>query len=555
MPIVTSSRVLHGLALAIAAAIVLPLAAVVVLAFGGGPASNAVAGGAWTHLIETGLAAYTVNSLVLVALVGIGTIAVGVGAAWLVALCEFPGRRWLQAALVLPLALPGYVIAYAYTDFLQFAGPVQSALRSLVGVDGAGWKAAGYWFPEVRSLPGAALMFVLVLYPYVYLPVRAAFAAGGANLTEAARTLGHSPWGAFVRVALPLARPAIAGGCALALMETLADFGAVAHFAVDTYTAGIYKAWFGLGDKAAAARLACLLLLFTLLLVQVERLSRGRARFTASARAGRTAFVFTGWRGAAAACAAALPAVLGFALPVVILARLAWQDAAALEWQRFAALAVNSVKVGSLAAGVAVAAALAIAYSARLERRLQGVGRIAGLGYAMPGAVIAVGVLVPLAGFDNWLDAAFRRAFGVGTGLLLTGSIAALVFAYVVRFMAVALNTVEAGLARVTPSMDDAARAMGLSPAATLARVHAPLIARSILVAALLVFVDAIKELPATLAVRPFNFDTLATHAYTLAKDERLGEAAWPCLAIVLASLVPVLLVSRALGTAPARRA
>lgn len=530
-------------ALALAALVLLPLAAVVVLAAGSST------GGAWTHLIDTGLAGYALNSALLLLLVGVGVIAVGVGAAWLTALCEFPGRRVLQVLLVLPLALPGYVIAYAYTDFLQFSGPVQTTLRALAGVDGTQWKAAGYWFPEIRSLPGAALMFVLVLYPYVYLPVRAAFAGGGANLTEAARTLGLSPWQAFMRVALPLARPAIAGGCALALMETLADFGAVAHFAVDTFTAGIYKAWFGLGDKVAAARLACLLLLATLLLVGAERASRGRARYaSANARTGRVAFRFGGAGGLAAAAAAALPCLLGFVLPVAILARLAWREVDTLDWARFGGFAWNSLTVGLAAALVAVAGALLLAYAVRLDRRLAGVGRLAALGYAVPGAVIAVGLLVPLAGFDNWLDAWMRERFGVRTGLLVTGSIAALVFAYVVRFLAVALANVEAGLARVTPSMDDAARAMGLGAGATALRVHVPLIARSLMVAALLVFVDALKELPATLAVRPFNFDTLATHAYTLAKDERLGEAAWPCLAIVAVSLAPVILVSKALS-------
>jgi iron(III) transport system permease protein len=541
---------LHACAALFAAATLLPLAAVLLLAVGAGTTDVARAGStAWTHLLQTGLAGYALNSLALMLLVGVGVIAVGVGSAWLTALTEFPGRRVLQAALVLPLALPGYVIAYAYTDFLQFSGPVQGSLRVLAGVDGAGWKAAGYWFPEVRSLPGAALMFTLVLYPYVYLPVRAAFAAGGANLTEAARTLGLSPWAAFVRVAVPLARPAVAGGAALALMETLADYGAVAHFAVDTFTVGIYKAWFGLGDKVAAARLACLLLLFTLVLVSLERATRGRARFgVAGARSGRVAFRFTGASGVAAACAAALPVLLGFVLPVLILARLAWQDADAFDATRFFALAGNSLKVGVLAAVVAVAAALTIAYSVRMNPRMLPLGRLATLGYAMPGAVIAVGVLVPLAGFDNWLDAAMRMRFGVGTGLLITGTVWALVFAYVVRFMAVALNNVEAGLARVTPSMDDAARALGLGTRATVLRVHVPLVARSLFIAALLVFVDAVKELPATLAVRPFNFDTLATYAYNLARDERLGEAAWPCLAIVLVSLAPVLVVSRALG-------
>ena len=540
-------RPLSLLALAIAGMAMLPLVAVVLIA-AGGPAAGGDSG-AWAHLAATGLGRYAGTSLALMLLVAVGVVAMGVGSAWLTALCEFPGRRWVQWALVLPLALPGYVIAYAYTDFLQFTGPLQTGLRSLAGVDGAGWKAAGYWFPEVRSLPGAAAMFVLVLYPYVYLPVRAAFAAGGANLTEAARSLGLGPWAAFRRVMLPLTRPALAGGVALALMETLADYGAVAYFGVETFTAGIYKVWFGMGDKASAARLACVLLLFTLLLIWMERGSRGRARYaSAGARVGEVAFRFTGWGGWLALLAAAIPVVFGFLLPVLILLRLALRESEAMAWGRFLTLTWHSVQVGLAAAAVAVAAAVVIAYATRADRRIVAAGRVAALGYAFPGAVIAVGLLVPLAGFDNWLDALMRRHFGVRTGLLVTGSVAALVFAYVVRFLAVALNNVEAGLARVTPSMDDAARAMGLRAAATLWRVHVPLITRSLAIAGLLVFVDAIKELPATLAVRPFNFDTLATHAYTLAKDERLGEAAWPCLAIVLVSLGPVLLVSRALG-------
>ena len=535
-------------ALALCLVTLLPLLAVGLLAIGmdGSPSGPA---GAWAHLLETGLGRYALNSLMLVLLVALGVTMVGVGAAWLTVMCEFPGRRTVAWLLALPLALPAYVIAYAYTDFLQFSGPLQTAMRALFELDGIEWKVRGYWSPEVRSLPGAALMFVLVLYPYVYLPVRAAFASGGANLIEAARILGLTPRQAFVRVALPLARPAIAGGVLLAVMETLADFGAVSYFGVDTFTAGIYKAWFGLGDKTAAARLACLLLLFTLLVLWLEKNQRGRARYAATnARNAGAVSRWRGWRAAGGIVLGIVPVLLGFVLPVLVLLRLALREPESVEWSRFAAYAFNSVTVAALAAAVALAAALVIAYAVRLDARLNWTARIAALGYAVPGAVIAVGVLIPLGAFDNALDAFVREHFGLRTGLLLTGSVAALVFAYVVRFLAVAFNNVEAGLLRVTPSMDDAARSAGLTPLATLLRVHAPIIAKSIAVALLLVFVDAMKELPATLAVRPFNFDTLATAAYTLAKDERLGEAAWPCLAIVLVSLVPVLLLSKALG-------
>ena len=542
-------------ALCVTALLLLPLAAVLALALGweggAGRASQVAAGGAttWEHLLSTGLAGYAFNSAVLVLLVALGVTLVGVGSAWLTVMCEFRGRRTVAWLLALPLALPAYVIAYAYTDFLQFSGPLQSALRALLGVDGLAWKARGYWFPEVRSLPGAALMFVLVLYPYVYLPVRAAFASGGASQFEAARTLGLSGPRAFVRVMLPLARPAIAGGVLLAMMETLADFGAVSYFGVETFTSGIYKTWFGLGDKIAAARLALLLLGCTLLMLWLERKQRGAARY-GSAGARSSAAVFR-WHGAKTGIGIALgaaPVTLGFVLPLCILLRLGLRESEAIEWTRLATIAGNSILVAALAAALALLAALLIAYAVRLDARLAWAARVASLGYAVPGAVIAVGVLVPLALFDNSVDAFLRTHFGVRSGLLLTGSAAALVFAYVVRFLAVAFNNVEAGLARVTPSMDDAARSVGLSPGATLWRVHVPVIAKSLAVAALLVFVDAMKELPATLAVRPFNFDTLATSAYTLAKDERLGEAAWPCLAIVLVSVLPVLLLSKVLA-------
>ena len=348
---------------------------------------------------------------------------------------------------------------------------------------------------------------------------------------------------------LQLARPAIAGGVLLAMMETLADFGAVSYFGVETFTAGIYKAWFGLGDKAAAARLACMLLGFTLMLLWLERRQRGRARYgSAGARTGGAVFRWRGWKKGAGIAFGVAPVLLGFVLPLLILLRLGLRESESVDWARFAGYTANSVLVAALAAAVPLAAALVIAYAVRLDRRLTWTARAAALGYAVPGAVFAVGVLVPLGLFDNAFAGFMRDQFGMRTGLLLTGSVAALVFACVVHFHAFAFNNVEAGLARVTPSMDDAARSTGLSARATMWRVHVPIIAKSLAVAALLVFVDAMKELPATLAVRPFNFDTLATSAYTFAKDERLGEAAWPALAIVLVSVVPVLMLSKALA-------
>ena len=366
-------------ALCVAALLLLPLAAVLALALGwdGGPvgqspgSSPAGSAATWAHLLDTGLAAYALNSVLLVLLVALGVTLVGVGAAWLTVMCEFTGRRTVAWLLALPLALPAYVIAYAYTDFLQFSGPLQSALRALLGVDGLEWKARGYWFPEVRSLPGAALMFVLVLYPYVYLPVRAAFSSGGASQFEAARTLGLSGTQAFVRVMLPLARPAIAGGVLLAMMETLADFGAVSYFGVETFTTGIYKAWFGLGDKIAASRLALLLLGCTLLMLWLERRQRGAARYgSAGTRSSAALFRWGGAKAVLGITLGMVPVLLGFVLPLWMLLRLGLRESEVVEWTRFAGAAWNSVLVATLAAATALLCALVIAYAVRLDTRL-----------------------------------------------------------------------------------------------------------------------------------------------------------------------------------------
>lgn len=504
------------------------------------------AGASWAHLLEAGLPGYAGTSCVLVALVAVGTAVVGAGTAWLTTAYRFPGSRILSWLLVLPLAVPSYVIAYAYTDLLQFSGPVQSWIRDMWGL-----RARDYWFPDIRSLGGAAIVFTLVLAPYVYLPVRAAFADLPAHLGEAARLAGVRPLRVFLKVELPLAWPALAAGLTLVVMETLADFGAVSYFAVDTLTAGIYKAWLGLGDRTAAAQLALVLLGVVALLVVLERTVRGARRFSVrGAAAPRRARELQGWRSGLASVVCALPVVLGFVLPVAVLARLAWSDAEVHAWSRFAAMVAASLQVSAATAAIIVAVALALVYAVRVTRSpwVGGVGRLASFGYAVPGAVLAIGILVPLARFDNALAAWVGAQFGVNPGLLLTGSVAALVYAYVVRFLAVGLNNVESGFARITPHMDEAARSLGCGPWSLLCRVHVPLLARSLAVAALLVFVDALKELPATLALRPFNFDTLATQAYNFAKDERLGEAALPSLVIVGVALLPVLVTTRALA-------
>jgi iron(III) transport system permease protein len=524
-------------AAAVAALVAAPLLAVAAAVLAGGT------GGTWSHLASTVLPDYVASTLWLCAGVAPGAAVVGVSTAWLVTAHDFPGRRFFEWALVLPLAVPAYVMAYAYTDLLQFVGPVQTALRATFG-----WPPGQYWFPDVRSLPGAVAMFVFVLYPYVYLLARTAFLDHAGGMSEIGRSLGYGPWSAFVRISLPLARPAIVAGTALALMETLADYGAVAYFGVQTFTTGIYRAWFSLGDRVAAAQLSTALLAFVASLLLVERLSRGRARFHAGARQRpQPRRPLRGWRAAGAAAACAVPLAIGFAIPAARLLELALTEGDAQLGARFLPLARNSFTLAAVTATIAVAVALLLGYAARTARSSlpAALNRLVALGYAAPGSVVAVGVLIPVTGLDHWLTAALESSFGVRPGLLLTGGIAALVYAYLVRFLAVSLHAVESSLGRITPSMDDAARSLGCGAGATLRRVHLPLLRGGLLTAGLLVFVDVMKELPATLVMRPFDFDTLATQAYTLASDERLAEASTPALAIVAVGVLPLVAISR----------
>lgn len=508
-------------------------------------------GGSWQHLVETVLADYVRNTIWLAIGVGVGVMIVGVGTAWLVTMCSFPGSRTLDWALILPLAVPAYVMAYAYTDFLQFSGPVQTWLRELTG-----WRAREYWFPDIRSLGGAITVMVFVLYPYVYLLARAAFLEQSVGVLEVGRTLGYGAWGSFARIALPLARPAIAAGTSLALMETLADFGTVSYFAVPTFTTGIYRAWFSMGDPVAAAQLSAVLLGVVACVLVLERLTRGRARYHNPAPRKRLPeFRLHGWRAAGALLACLAPLVIGFALPALILLRMTLAQGDEQFGERFLALTRNSVSLALVTSLLAIALALLMAYAARLRPGpvTWSANRLAALGYAIPGTVIAVGVLVPVARLDHALDAFASSTFGFSTGLLFTGGIAALVYAYLVRFFSVALQTVEAGLTRITSSMEAAARSLGCSPGGVLARVHAPLLTGSLLTAGLMVFVDVMKELPATFAMRPFNFDTLAVQAYNLAADERLAEAATASLAIVAVGLLPLVFLSRSIAKTRAR--
>ena len=503
--------------------------------------------GTWRHLATTVLPDYLLNTALLALGVGLIVPLIGAGTAWLVTMCRFPGRRLFDWALILPLAVPAYVMAYTYTDLLQFTGPVQSLLR-----EATGWQPRGYWFPEVRSLGGAIAMLSFVFYPYVYLLSRAAFLEQSVCALEVSRTLGCGAWGSFFRVALPLARPAIAAGTALALMESLADYGTVSFFGVQTFTTGIVRAWISLGDRVAAAQLASTLLGFVLVVLLLERWSRGHARYhhTSSRYQRLPGYRLSGARAGLAFLACALPLAIGFLLPATVLLKMALEAGDQQFGTRFLHLAWNSFTLAGVTALLAVVLATVMAYGQRLtpNRWSALANRVAGMGYAVPGTVIAVGVLIPFARLDNALDAWLRASLGVSSGLLLTGSIAALVFAYLVRFLAVSLNTVEASLGKIRPSMDDAARSLGQSPGRTMLRVHAPLMWGSLLTAGLLVFVDVMKELPATLVMRPFNFDTLAVQAYNLASDERLTEASTASLAIVAVGILPVILLSRAIA-------
>jgi len=500
--------------------------------------------GTWSHLAATVLPEYVVNSLLLMTGVAAGVMVGGITTAWITTMCRFPGRRVFEWTLLLPMAVPAYVMAYAYTDLLQFAGPVQTWLRELTG-----WGPREYWFPEIRSLGGAIVMLSLVLYPYVYLLARAAFLEQSDSMLEVARVSGYGPWGTFRRVALPLARPGIVAGTALALMETLADFGTVAYFGVQTFTTGIYRAWFSLGDPVAAAQLSAVLLGFVFLVLMIERLTRARAGFHSSVHRHRLRNVYPlrGWRAAVAILFCVAPLVLGFFLPVGILLHMSLTAGDAQFGTRYLTLTFNTVTLAVITAALAVTLALLAGYAARTSGGaiVRYANRIAGLGYTVPGAVIAVGVLIPVTRLDHVIGAWIQSFTGTSPGLLLTGGIAALIYAYLVRFFAVSLQAVEAGLTKITPSMDCAARSLGLGPGATLVQVHAPLLWRSALVAGLLVCVDVMKELPATFVMRPFNFDTLAVQAYNLASDERLAEASTPSLTIVAVGLVPLIVLSR----------
>ena len=492
------------------------------------------------EMADTVLPAYTGTSLILCLSVAAGVAVVGMGTASAVTLFDFPGRRHFEWALLLPLAMPAYVVAYAYTDFLQFSGPLQTWIREAFGV-------RGRVFPEIRNTPGAVWVFTFSLYPYVYLLARTALAERASQLMEAARLLG-APMGRRIReVALPLARPAVAAGVALALMETLADFGVASYFGVQTFTAGIYKAWLVMDNRVAAAQLATMLLALVALLLWLEHRAQQRMRFAAlrGQRAGSAEAQpvrLHGRRAWLAWLVCAVPILAGFVLPVAFMVRPlvgGWDE---LPWTMFVQWSVNSVRLAGLSALLATLLALAMAYALRMRPGwlTRGVVQLTGLGYAVPGAVIVVGLLLPV----GWVQAVQPDS---SLGYWITATALGIVWAYLVRFTAVALQSVQSGYARVPVSLDDSARMLGSTGLALARRVHWPLLRRSTAAAALLVFVDVMKELPATLVLRPFNSDTLAVVAYQLARDERLGEAALPALTLVVVGLVPVILLSRTL--------
>lgn len=501
----------------------------------------------WRHLADTQLTDILGNTIILLLGVGVGTVILGTGTAWLVTMCRFPGVGILQWALLLPLVMPTYIIGYAYADLMAFAGPLQSGLRGATG-----WTRTDYWFPDLGSAAGVAFLFTLVLYPYVYLAARAAFLTQSQALLEASRILGNGPWRTFLRIGLPLARPAIAAGAALALLETLADFGTVQYYGVHTFTTAIYRTWYGMGNREGAAQISFVLIAIAIGLILLERHSRGRASFAIASnlRHRSEPAALPAGRALAALLACALPVMLGFVLPTLHLAQLAVRSGSVVADHRFLGDAVNSMILASLAAVIIVGLALFLSYAGRLVRRraLNRTIEFASLGYAIPGAVIAVGVLLPLTVADHGIDFLSRGLFGMPTGLLLSGTAFALLLAYTVRFLAVGMANVAPGLAAIDPAMDASARVLGAGPNQVLRYIHLPMLRAPALTAGIVAFVEVLKELPATLLIRPFNFDTLAIGVFRFASDERLAQAAVGAIVIVLVSLVPVILLSRAVA-------
>ncbi|MHA1546355.1 MAG: ABC transporter permease [Alphaproteobacteria bacterium] len=528
-------------ALVVALLVAAPILSILVIA--AFPAENI-----WPHLFATVLPGYVSETLKLMAGVGVITLGLGTGTAWLVTLYAFPGRRYLEWLLLVPLAMPTYIIAYAYVDLLEYSGAAQTALRALFG-----WPdARAYWFPQIRSLGGAIWVMSLVLYPYVFLTARAAFVQQSSCLIEASRTMGHTLGATFWSVALPLARPAIAVGVILALMEAMNDVGAVEYFGVDTLTAGVYTTWLQKSNLGGAAQISAVMLVFVFALIAIERQARrGRRSHQTTGRVrapSRTQLAGARAWGATAVCVA--PVLVGFAVPAMVLAGLSLGSFTIDNTLLLASQAANSLTLAAIAASGAVAIGLFLSYANHISPTapLRLAVRVASIGYAVPGTVLAIGILVPLAWLDNTIDSTSRLVFGLPTGLLLTGTIFSISYAYVVRFMAISYGAIDAGLGRTSPNLHSAARSLGRSPFGALREVHLPLISPALATAALLVFVDAMKELPATLLLRPFDFDTLATHVYTFASLGQVEDVALGALMIVAVGIVPVIALNHTIS-------
>ena len=494
----------------------------------------------WRHLWETRLPHMITTTLVLLALVGAGTLVVGTGLAWLVTAFRFPGRTVFSWLLVLPLAMPGYVLGFVFLSLIGRSGPVQSSWRDAFGNDA--------WFPEVRSVPGAAVVLTLVLYPYVYLLARSAFRDTAATCYDVARSLGSSPWNAFRRAVLPLARPSLAAGLALVMMETLTDFATVQYFGVETVSVGIFRVWRGMYDRDAAAELAGLVLLFALAVIVLERALRGRARYaeTGVHGAGFQPIRLRGARAWAASAACGVVLMLAFGAPVIRLVQWALGDDQRHRLDRFVGYLTNSAFLAVVTAAICVGVGIALANALRFSdsRLTRAAARVTVVGYAVPAPVVAIGVLLMIAGIDSLLD-----GFGIqASAFLVTGSLFAVVYGYAVRFLALGFNSVEASMEKVPAEITMSARTLGAAPRRVLARLHVPLTRAGIATALTLVAIEAIKELPIVLLLRPFGFDTLSVWVWQLASESLFESAALPALTIVAASLVPVVLLSRQLA-------
>jgi iron(III) transport system permease protein len=502
----------------------------------------------WEHLYSTVLKDYIINSLILMLGVGISTIVIGVSTAWVVTMYQFPGRKIFEWSLILPLAMPAYIVGITYSGMLDYTGPIQSLLREYFG-----WNAGDYRFFDIMSIEGVIFVMSFVFYPYVYLITRASFMQQSASVLEVSQSLGQTPLQTFFKVALPLARPAIVGGVGLALMEVLSDFGTVQYYGVDTFTTGIFRAWFSLGDENAATKLSTMLMLFVLALIVFERIQRGRAKFDFSSSQYRPVKVYTLRKieAFAAFSVCFIPLFFGFLLPVTQLMYWSFLTVKEVINREFVSLLTNSFLLAVVASILSVVIALLIAYAVRLYRTysVKAVSRIATSGYSIPGVVVAVGVMIPFAWLDNTLDAFMSKNFAISTGLLLSGTLFAVIFAYIVRFLTVPFNSIEAGLERVSRNVDEASRSLGVTPVKTLFLINLPLIKGTLLGAAILVFVDILKELPLTLILRPFNFDTLAIKAFELAHDEMVPESANAALVIIAVGIIPVIMLSKLIST------